>query len=195
MAGRKTVVDSKCSLKPTIIQTLLKESVILIKLIPWLLVAVAVGLLLRKAAPSRKAQTLPDGSIEFAPSKRAYVAHFLFSAYGIYGAVISLLNPRSLASFVTAALFILPVVAYRFPEKIVVTHGGLSQRSFLRSTKHVHWSQVIEINLGKNRSDLTITGSDGTKIVHTSLLPDRPRLLQELKQHCQENLPSDFPPE
>jgi hypothetical protein len=155
-------------------------------------VAIA-GLFLRKAAPERKARTLLDGSIEFAPSKRAYVAWILFSTYGIYGAVVRLLHPRSLVSLATAALVILTVAAYRFPEKIIVTPDGLNQCSFLRRKKCVHWSQVIEINLGKKRSDLTITGSDGTKIVHTSLLPDRPRLLQELKQHCQENLPSDFP--
>jgi hypothetical protein len=42
---------------------------------------------------------------------------------------------------------------------------------------------------------VTIIGADGTKIIHSRQLPDRPRLLMELKIHCAEKLPSDFPRE
>jgi hypothetical protein len=38
-------------------------------------------------------------------------------------------------------------------------------------------------------------GSEGTKIVHNRVLPDRPRLLSELRLHCGDELPSDFPRE
>ena len=48
--------------------------------------------------------------------------------------------------------------------------------------------------MGKIRT-VTITGADGTKIVHNRQLPNRPCLLVELKQHCGEKLPSDFPRE
>ena len=48
---------------------------------------------------------------------------------------------------------------------------------------------------GEKSRTVTITGADGIKIVHSRQLPDRPRLLWELKQHCGEQLPADFPRE
>jgi hypothetical protein len=42
---------------------------------------------------------------------------------------------------------------------------------------------------------VTVTGKDGTKIIHSPMLADRPRFLLELKRHCGEELPPDFPRE
>jgi hypothetical protein len=57
------------------------------------------------------------------------------------------------------------------------------------------WKNIVEINTGEKSRTVAITSSDGTEIVHSDLLVDRPRMLLELKQHCGENLPPDFPRE
>jgi hypothetical protein len=84
---------------------------------------------------------------------------------------------------------------FTFPETIVVTDNGLEQISWLWKKKQIRWADIVEINTGEKSRTVTITGADGTKIVHSRQLPDRSRLLMELRVHCGENLPSDFPRE
>ena len=64
-----------------------------------------------------------------------------------------------------------------------------SSRSLALENKRVCWGET-----GKEQHDV-ITGSDGTKIIHSRVLPARPRLLIELRHYCGRNLPSDFPRE
>ena len=87
------------------------------------------------------------------------------------------------------------VVAFSFPHTIIVMADGLQQITWLRRKKQIHWGDIVEINTGERSRAVTITGADGTRVVHTHQLPDRPRLLMELKVHCGENLPPDFPRE
>lgn len=82
-----------------------------------------------------------------------------------------------------------------FPGTIVITADGLEQVHWLWKNKLIQWSEIEEINTGEKSRAVTITATNGTKIVHSRQLPDRPRLLFELKQHCGENLPPDFPRE
>jgi Bacterial PH domain len=78
-------------------------------------------------------------------------------------------------------------------HSVWIASDGLQQVSWLWKNKRIRWEDIVEINTGGKSRTVTITGSDGTKIVHSRVLPDRPRLLIELRHHCGENLPSDFP--
>jgi hypothetical protein len=100
-------------------------------------------------------------------------------------------------AMVTGALFGLAVLMslFTFPETVIVTREGVEQVYWLRRNKRIRWEEIVEINSGVKDRILTVTGANGTKIVHSCLLADRPRFLLELKQHCRENLPPDFPRE
>ena len=103
--------------------------------------------------------------------------------------------PRSPLGLITAAVVVIITVtsAVSFPATIIVANNGLEQVSWLWKNKHIRWSEIAEINTGEKSRTVTITGADGTRIVHDRQLADRPRLLIELKQHCGESLPQDFP--
>jgi hypothetical protein len=70
-----------------------------------------------------------------------------------------------------------------------------NQISWPGRNRRIRWAEIAEINTGEKSRTVTITGGNGTKIIHTRSLPDRPRLLMELKHYCGENLPPDFPRE
>jgi hypothetical protein len=89
------------------------------------------------------------------------------------------------------ALFII----FDFPGTIVVTRDGLEQKYWFHKRKRILWKEIVEIETCVLNEAVKITSMDGTKIVHSYLLADRLRLLLELKQHCGEELPPDFPRE
>ena len=103
---------------------------------------------------------------------------------------------RPLGLMIAVCLGILLVMAlFPFPGTIVVTADGLEQISWSWKNKQIRWADIVEINAGEKSRTVTVTGADGTKIVQSRQLPDRPRLLAELRDHCRDNLPSDFPRE
>jgi hypothetical protein len=87
------------------------------------------------------------------------------------------------------------MVIFTFPGTIIASADGLEQTFWLWKNKGIRWTEIAEINTGEKSRTVTITGADGTKIVHSRQLPDRPGLLVTLKDHCGENLPPDFPRE
>ena len=164
----------------------------------WILTAAVLISFWGGADKQRKARQLQDGHIEFTPNRRSFWAWPLLVVYLIYATISQLmhLHGRLLNLMVAVSLGILTVmIAFPFPGKIIVTGDGLEQVSWLWRNKRIRWAEIAEINTGGKSRTVTITGADGTRIVHGRQLPDRPRLLIELKQHCGENLPSDFPRE
>jgi len=103
----------------------------------------------------------------------------------------------NLLSVVTAVCFASIAIALltSFPGTILIDSRGLQQKFWARRNKRIRWADIVEINTGERSRTVAITGTDGTKIVHSRQLPDRQRLLWELKQHCGEQLPADFPRE
>jgi Bacterial PH domain len=164
----------------------------------WILTAAVLISLWGDADKQRKARARQDGRIEFTPNRRSFWAWTLLVAYLIYATINQLMHiqGRALNLMVAVSLGILTVmIAFRFPGKIIVTADGLEQVSWLWRNKQIRWAEIGEINTGGKSRTVTITGADGTRIVHSRQLPDRQRLLMELKQHCGENLPPDFPQE
>ena len=161
--------------------------------------ALSVALLicaLGNADKQRKASILPDGTIDFSPNRRSFWASPLVVVYLIYLIVNLLMHLHgSLLNIMVAVVFglLLFMIVFSFPDTITVTDHGIEQVAWLWKHKRIRWTDIVEINAGGGM--LTISGADGTKIVHTRQLPDRPRLLTEIKRHCGENLPSGFPDE
>ena len=81
------------------------------------------------------------------------------------------------------------------PGTIAVTDEGLEQMYWLRKNKRIPWVEIAEINTGEKIRIVTVKGANRVEIVHSKQHADRPRFLAELKRHCVENLPPDFPRE
>jgi hypothetical protein len=119
-------------------------------------------------------------------------------AYSVYVTITQLTysHGRPLQLMIAVGLGVIAImIAFTFPETIIVTADGLVQISWLWKTKLIHWADIVEINTGDKSRTVTITGADGTKIVHSRQLPDRPSFLRALKDHCGEKLPPGFPRE
>jgi hypothetical protein len=167
-----------------------------------LLASVLVGAALMSfwsgADKHRKANVLQGGEVAFAPNRRSYWAWPLVVGYLVYATVRGLMHIHVgwLNLDIAVTLGGLAVLlAFPFPERILVTSDGLEQFSWLWKNKRIRWEDIVEVNTGETSRTVTITAVDGTKIIHSPRLPDRTRLLTELKHHCGENLPADFPRE
>jgi hypothetical protein len=101
--------------------------------------------------------------------------------------------------FITGASLSVAVLASlcSIPATLIVSSDGMEQIYWFWRNKKIRWDEIVEINTGERgkSSTVTVLGAGGTKIIHSGQLPDRPRFLLELKQHCGENLPPDFPRE
>jgi hypothetical protein len=75
----------------------------------------------------------------------------------------------------------------------LLTDSGLQEVFWLWRNTRIRWDEIVEINTEKKDSAVTVIGADKTRIIHSGRLPDRPRFLLEIKRHCGENLPADFP--
>lgn len=164
----------------------------------WI-VAVAVLLSFSGSADKhRKARVLKGGGTEFAPNRRSYWAWPLVIVYLIYTTVGRLIHIHAGWLNLDIALTfggLAVLFAFPFPGVILLRADGLEQVSWLWKNKRIRWADIVEINTGEKSHTVTITAADGTKIIHSRQLPDRARLLMELKHYCGANLPADFPRE
>lgn len=167
--------------------------------IGWMLYAVALAWMLGSSAGDRRVATiLSDGRIEFSPDRRAYWAVPMLVVMLVWSAIKDLMKKQEKAfGFVSVAGvgLLLLLLLCSFPGTVVITDDALEQVYWFRRRKRIRWKDIVEINTGEKSHTVTITGSDGMRIVHSSQLPDRARLLLELKNRCGESLPSDFPRE
>jgi len=171
------------------------------KLLPWiarlLFWCALAWMLIDIVLKRRRARIISEGRIEFTPSRLTIWAWPFMIGFMASPAARDLMHSRGnswdlliLACLGLAALGLL----FLFPGTIVVNSDGLEQFYWLRRNKRIQWKDIEEID-SETSSRVNILGADGTKIVHTLFLGDRPRFLLELKQHCGEELPPDFPQE
>jgi hypothetical protein len=160
--------------------------------------AVLAWMLLSRPNKRSLATILSDGRIEFSPNRLAYWAWPLTIVLLAWTATKDLMQsqgrPFELVMGGGVGLLAL-MLLFSFPGSVVITVDGLEEVYWFRTRKRIQWKDVVEINTGEKSRTVTITGADGTRIVHSTQLPDRPRLLMELKNRCGENLPPDFPRE
>jgi len=164
-------------------------------LVSWILVILA---LTRKAQTHRPATKLSDGRVEFPPAMFSLWLWLFIALPSAWAAILALRRhvgtPWELLS---AAVVVLIAISHlwEFPGTLVVTRGGLEQVHWIWLNRRIRWSDIVEIKTVINRPTVTIKGRDGTTVVYSAELPDRPRFLLELKRHCGENLPPGFPNE
>ena len=158
---------------------------------------VALALLIASMVSNRRSATVREsGTVEFAPRwfgvwALAYVViRMCFIAWGYLRH--GLTEPLT---FATGALLGLTSVGLVFtlPGTVLVTGAGLEEVVWLWRNKRIPWEEIVEISTERKGSAVTVIGPDKTKIIHSSRLPDRSRFLLEIKRHCGENLPADFP--
>ncbi|HSZ16549.1 MAG TPA: hypothetical protein VK764_05575 [Terracidiphilus sp.] len=150
-------------------------------------------LIVSAADEERKALETENGRLEFNPNRRGYWGVYLFIACLGYVVLASFLN--GIKSGIAPAFFCAGFIALlllAFPGSVIVDKNGLGQIYWLRGEKRIAWSDVSKVSLDEKKREVTIVGKFGTKIVHTRQLPDRERLLQELKSHCSEKLPAEL---
>ncbi len=145
----------------------------------------------------RPARVIDESRIEFPPSRLSIWAWLYIIGFLATPAIKELVRHQGnqWALFVVTCFGLAALAIFSsFPETITVTPGGLEQIYWMQKNKRIRWEEIEEIKTQRGGL-ITITGKDGTKIVHNNFLADRARFLLEIKQHCGENLPSDFPQE
>jgi hypothetical protein len=171
---------------------------IIVRLLFWVGLVTALSSSLGSERISGKAHTLSDGRIEFAPHWLTFWGSLLIAFYFAYLSIARVRNHHEIGFDLLIAACIGAfslTIAFSLPGTITVTTNGVNQSFWLRKNKVIHWEEIVEVNTGEKSRTVTITGKNGTKILHSRQLPDRPRLLLEIKQHSGENLPPDFPRE
>jgi hypothetical protein len=158
---------------------------------------IALALVIASMASNRRSATIrASGTVEFAPRwfgvwALTYVAiRMCFITWGYLRHGLS--EPLT---FATGAMlgFVSVGLVFMLPGTVLVADSGLEQVFWLWRNKRIRWEEIVEINTERKGSAVTVIGADKTKIIHSSQLPDRPRFLLEIKSHCGENLPADFP--
>jgi hypothetical protein len=156
---------------------------------------VLARLIVSAADDERQAQETGDGGLEFTPNRRSFWGVYLFVAFMAYVLVASLFNgiksPMDLLPAGLSLCFILLLLA-AFPGSIRADQNGVEQAYWLRGRKRIAWSNVVRVTVNEKKIELKISGKGGTKILHSRQLPDRARLIDELRKHCNEKLPAEL---
>ncbi len=156
----------------------------------WVAGRVAVS----DAAMDRTAVEKQGGRIEFFVNRRCfwgvYVILTLMSYPILMFVVTGFKSPIGLwlISFCGGCMLLLLM---SFPGTIFLNDEGLEQTYWVGRKKRIQWKQVRWILIDEKRKRVTITGSNGHKIVHMRQLPDKARMLAELRAHCPEKMPAE----
>jgi hypothetical protein len=176
-----------------------KQFLLITRQLPvWIVTAAVLISAAGSADRQRKAVILRGGRVEFSPNRRAFWAWPLLVVYLVYATVSQLKGShgRPLDLIIAAGLGILAMMfIFTFPETIVVTDDSLEQISWLWKKKQIRWADIVEINTGEKRRTVTITGQMERRSFTLAICQTRSRLLMELRDHCGEKLPPDFPRE
>jgi hypothetical protein len=155
-------------------------------------------MVLGRAGKRGSARVFSDDRVEFSQDQIALWGWLLIIVYMAWLAVGTLMKSHgNLWDFFIPTCIGLMALSFLFslPGTVVVSDDGVEQIYWFRRHKRICWMDIVEIESGPRDLLVTITGADGTKIVHSRFLADRPRLLLELKRRCGDELPPDFPRE
>ena len=145
----------------------------------------------------RSARVVRGGGLKFAPARLTVWAWLFVIGFQAQPFAVDYIKGRisPWGLIILACLVFLTIaILFRFPETIIVSNEGLDQFHWFSKNKRILWKDIVNINAAKS-GPVRITGADGTKIVHSFALADRPRFLLELKQHCGGDMSMDLPRE
>lgn len=164
--------------------------------VAWIaIVLVFVGIF---KANRHSAKLCSNGSLQFSPPWWFVSAWLvLVMSLGFRGAAYLRAGLKEYLQFSTGALLSISVIlaVLTIPGIIEVTKEALIERNWFWRSKKIQWTEIQEIQTEKKGSAITVIGLHRTKIVHTNMYPDRARFLFEIRNHCGDNLPPDFPGE
>jgi hypothetical protein len=66
------------------------------------------------------------------------------------------------------------IPAPRANRKLCEARANRPESLYEIGCKQIGWADILETNSGEKSRTVTITGADGTNIVHSRQLPDRP---------------------
>ncbi len=151
----------------------------------------AFWMLISGADKKRTAEEIANGRVVFTPNTRAVWVWLPLVGYAACWSVYDALHSRIFLSvfwgwFALAFLFALP-------ETVVTSEEGIQQTRWYWHNKFVLWREIVEIR--ENGGAMTVISSDGTKVRHSYQLADRKRFMEEIRRHCNDDLPPEFPAE
>ena len=163
----------------------------------WILMVLVVLGMLGKVKLGRSAKAGNDGRVEFGPS------WFAFCFVGMLAALLPIMlvdylhhRTERLAALQLIFIGLLLVMSlFDLPGTIVTGSEGLEQIRWLQRHNRIRWGDIVEIDSSPKSRLVIIKAENGTKITHSFSHAGRERLLLEIKQHCGDNLPPDFPRE
>jgi len=133
-----------------------------------------------------RARELEGGQIEFTPARIA-ISSWLIVLAGIafIGSRLMLRAGGHPLPFASGLLFCAGVMYFLtlgLPGRIVTDSKHVSQTFWLGASKtSILWDEVEEVH--EQRHTISIVAPGNRTIVHWGILPDRPRLLQEIELH------------
>lgn len=167
-----------------------------ISLLFWIAFAIVLTGLLKKNRGSAKLHS--DGEIQFLP-RWWFVCScvFILVRFGFIGSDYLRAGLKEPLQFATGALICIAAVGSvaMIPGTLVTTNETLEEATWFWRRKKIRWTEIEEINTEKRSSTITVIGSGHRKIIFTNVYPDRARFLLEIRRHCGDDLPPDFPDE
>jgi len=138
-----------------------------------------------------------EGLIEFPPSPMGHFCFVMMAASLPLSLEGAFLHSRlTVFDFIMTSyvLLIAITICLSVPGTISIDPEEITQRFWFRKNRHVRWKDIVEVKTTK-RGPIEITSNNRTKISHSSFLAGRGRFLLEIKKHCGDELPADFPRE
>lgn len=139
----------------------------------------------------------PEGLIEFPPSPMGYFCFVMMAASLPLSLEGAFLHSRlTVFDCIMASYVVLIAIAIclSVPGTISVDPEEITQRFWLRKNRHIRWKDIVEVKT-TIRGPIEIPSNKRTKVNHSSFLVGRERFLFEIKKHCGDELPADFPRE
>lgn len=144
------------------------------------------------------ARLRPNGEVHFLP-RWWFVCSWLFITVrmGFIGSkyLRSGLNERLQLLVGVLVCISVAMALSAIPGTIVAKSETLEEVRWFWRNKKIRWTEIEEIDTEKRISAVTVIGSRHRKIVFTNVYPDRVRFLLEIKRHCGNDLPPNFPNE
>jgi hypothetical protein len=156
----------------------------------WIAARVAVA----DAAKDRTATERENGRIEFFPNRQCFWGIYVILAFISYPILVFIATGFKspvglwLVSLCSGCILLLLM---SFPGSIYINGDGLEQSYWVGRKKRIQWKHVAWISIDEKKKRVTIKGSNGDKVVHTRQLPDKARLVAELRIHCPTKMPAE----
>ena len=156
-------------------------------------VLVLVGLFKRNRGSAKLSSS---GKVQFAPRWWFVCAWiYILVRFGFIGSDYLRTGFKEPLQFSTGALISLATIGglFSLPGILVVTNDALEEHNWVWRKRKIKWTEIEEIRTEKKGNAVTVIGPGRIRTVYTNVYPDRARFLMEIKKHCGDNLPPDFP--